>query len=398
MRDVLHFYIPDFPISVAHVADATLRDRPLAVAPQGSGRTLVQAVSREARADGVTPGMPVERAQRFCPQLVVLLPEPHLLARATTALLDICTHYSPLLEPERPGRFFLDLTGSSRLLGPGRDAAARLEKEIAARLRLPGLVGVAQNKLVARIAAGCVDRPGVCDVLRGSEESFIAPLSVAALPGIGEARSAELLAELNLRTIGELAGLAVPSLRLVFGASAGLVRQRARGIDPTPVRPPQRQPEVTEEAFLERAENDDAVLAGTLCRLTERCGFRLREKAQGARQLVVTVYYLDGVSARRSRRLAECISEDAPLFEAARELLRRACTRRVRVRGLRLACLGLGAARSGQLDLFRASRHHDAALQQALDHLRGRHGMDVIQRAASLLGVLMTLGPWLSGG
>ncbi len=384
MRDVIHFHIPDFPVSVARVADPALRGRPLVVAPQGAGRALVQAASREARAEGVTVGMALERARRFCPQLRVTLPEPHLLARATSALLDVFAHYSPLWEPERPGRLFLDLTGSGRLLGPGRDAAARLEREIAARLSLPGLVGVAENKLVARIAAGCVDRPGVCDVLRGSEERFIAPLPVATLPGIGEAKSGELLAELSLRNIGELATLDASALRLVFGAAAPLVQQRARGIDPTPVRPPQRLPEVAEEAFLERAENDTAVLAGALCRLTERCGFRLREKGQGTRHLLLTVHHLDGVSARRTSRLVECVNDDRALFEAAAMLLRRACVRRVRVRSLRLACRELDAPRSGQLDLFAAPRQRDATLQQALDHLRGRHGMDVIQRGAAL--------------
>ncbi len=193
--------------------------------------------------------------------------------------------YSPLIEPAAAGRLFLDLTGCGRLLGPGRDAAARLERELSARLRLAGSVGVAGNKLVSRIAAGCLERPGVCDVLRGAEENFIGPLPVAVLPGIGAARELTLASELNLRRVAELAQLSVAQLRLPFGPLAPLLHQRARGIDPSPVLPPRRAPGVAEESFLAREENDDDLLLAELCRLVESCGRRLRAQGQGAGEL-----------------------------------------------------------------------------------------------------------------
>ena len=210
-----------------------------------------------------------------------LPPDPQLLGRAGRALVELAAAYSPLIEPAAAGRLFLDLTGCGRLLGPGRDAAARLERELAARLRLAGSVGVAGNKLVSRIAAGYLERPGVCDVLRGAEAGFIAPLPVAVLPGIGAARELALASELNLRRVEELARLSVAQLRLPFGPLAPLLHQRARGVDPSPVLPPRRTPGVVEETFLAREENDDDLLLAELCRLVEGCGRRLRLQGLG---------------------------------------------------------------------------------------------------------------------
>lgn len=389
MRDILHFSIPDFPIAVARVIDTSLRARPLAVVPGNSGRALLQAVSAEARADGVREGMPVYRAQRCCPTLRLIAPDPARLNRAMQALVELSRGYTPLWEPELGGQLYLDLTGSGRLFGPGRDVAARLEKEVAARLRLQGAVGVAGNKLVSRIASQFLRRPGVCDVLRGSEAGFIAPLAVSVLPGIGATRAELLLLELNLRRVEELAALSLAQLRLVFGGFAPLARQRAQGVDPSPVQPPRRRPEVAEEAFLAAEENDDAVLLAELCRLVEGCGLRLRQLGQGARQLVFSLHYADGVSEGRTAALAGPENQDVALLAVAEGLFFSACQRRVRVKGMRLVCRQLGEA-SAQMELFGSGgatvSARDEALQGALDLLRGRHGMGVVVRGKGFVG------------
>lgn len=376
-RDVLHLSIPSFPIALARVGDTFLRGRPVAVVPGSSDRALLQCVSAEARAEGVHEGMPLYRARRFCPALTLLPPDPELIAKGNKALLELSSRYTPVWEPASPGRLFLDLTGGRRLFGPGRDVAARLERELEQRLRLAGGVGVAGNKLVSRIAAGYLRRPGVCDILRGSERSFIAPLPVSVLPGVGNAREAALLHALNLRRVEEVAALAVSQLGLAFGPFAPLLHQRAQGIDPSPVHPPKRSPEVAEEAFLEREENDDALLLAELCRLVEGCGLRLRRLGQGTRTLALTVTYADGVTARAASTFDSPQNLDLMLYDAAEALFRRTCERRVRVKALQLVC-GRLAAENRQMDLFSPAGEpapHQAALQEALDRLRDKYGM-----------------------
>ncbi len=375
-RDILHVVIPAFPIALARVVDASLRARPVIAVPGHSERALVQCASAEARAEGVCEGMPVYRAMRRCPSLRLIPPDPQLLSRGMQGLLDLAARYSPISETASQGRLFLDVTGSRRLMGPARDIASRLDRDIAAQLRLCGTVGVAGNKLVSRIASDFLEKPGVCDVLRGAERSFIGPLPVSVLPGVGQARQAVLMQDLNLQRVEEVAALSSAQLRLAFGPFALLLHQRACGYDPTPVQPPRRTSELSQETFLGEEGNDDQVLLAELYRLVEDCGWRLRRTARQAGCLALTVTYADGVAMQRSSSLPAPASHDLLLFAAAEELFRQVCMRRVRVKGLKIVCTGL-VPEPRQLELFSgvagAAPHH-VALQNALDCLRARHG------------------------
>jgi DNA polymerase-4 len=385
-RDILHLSIPAFAVALARVVDPALRQRPVAVAPGTSERALLQCVSREAAREGLEAGMSLRQARRLCPVLVVLPPDPQLLMRGQRALLQLVADYSPLIEPQAGGRAFLDLTGSRKLLGPGRDVATRLEKELEKRLRLCGSVGVAGNKLVSRIAAGCLERPGVCDVLRGAERNFIAPLPVAALPGIGPTRERLLLRDLNLKLVHDLAALKLAQLRLVFGPFAPLVQQRARGVDPSPVCPPRQTPEISEQSFLLREENDDDVLLAELCRLVEACAYQLRRRERGATELNLTIHYADGVQQSRAVRLTVPQNHDLLLYAAVESLFQQLCTRRTRVKGFKLSCRKLARPDvQGQLFASEGPSPRQQALQQTLDQLRERYGMQVVQRGRSLV-------------
>jgi len=384
-RDILHLAIPAFAIALARVDDPALRQRPVAVAPLHSERALLQCVSVEAQKEELYPGMPASHARRLCPALQIIPPDPCRLAQGSRALLAVAGRYSPLIEPVVAGRLYLDYTGCRSLLGFPRDAAARLEREISARLRLQGTVGVAGNKLVSAIASGYLETPGVCDVLRGAEGSFLGPLPVAALPGIGRQRETALLHDLNLRTIGELVRLPVPRLRLVFGPFAPLFSQRAQGVDPSPVRPPKRAEEISDEAFLDKEENDDAHLLTELCRLVENCGLRLRRLGKTTGRMTLHLTYADGIGEQRSRDLPCPVDHDLLLYQAAEELFFAACRRRVRLRGMRLRCGRLSGTHR-QLDLFASAGVPPQleALQNALDGLRQRYGMEAVRWGRSL--------------
>jgi DNA polymerase-4 len=168
----------------------------------------------------------------------------------------------------------------------------------------------------------------------------------------------------------------------VFGPFAPLLRARARGEDPTPVLPLRRSPELAEDAVLSAEDNDDGPLLTELARLVEAVGARLRGAGRAAGRLALTVTYADGREEKASSDLPSPLEADIPLFSAAEELFRRACSRRVRVRRMRLSC-PLPVPRALQLPLFeeggkRARRAPDA-LQQALDRLRGQYGTEAVR-------------------
>ncbi|MFQ5877200.1 MAG: DNA polymerase IV [Acidobacteriota bacterium] len=408
-RSVLYVDITAFPIAVERVVEPALVGRPVAVAPPGSGRAAILAASREAARDGVRPGMPVHAALRLCPGLRVLPTNPPLYRRAAGAVLSLLGGYSPLVEPAGAGRAFLDLTGTGRLFGQAKDAAARIRLEMEGRLRLRTTVGVATNKLVSRVAARVIRPDGLCDVFPGAEAPFLAPLPAALLPE-ADAPTRNRFAELGIVRVHDLLILSEPQMDIAFGWRGALLRRQALGIDHSPVRPPEASPAVAEEETLAEDSNDEAVLLRVVCGLCARAGERLRRLRAVPHRLRVTVRYAGAVTARREARLPVPTAADLPLFESARDLLDRARSRRERVRWIEVRCTDLLRG-PRQLGLFgpgglatmgrccaargdparppgRGGRRIDAAeaVARAVDRIRARFGREAVVPGRILMG------------
>lgn len=380
-RHIIHIHIPAFPIAVERVCHPELRDRPVAVAPTHVERALILSISSEARREGIFKGMPLGKAMKFCPDLTVLPPNPGLTEKAARVLAEVVARYTPLWEPFRPGHIYLDVTGTGRLWGRAKDIADRLRREIKHHLRLPGMVGVAGNKMVSNIASKIIPSPGVLDVDHGQESSFIAPLRVNLLPGIGHVRRKILLEELNIIRIRDLAALDIGSLRLIFGRQAYVIHQRAVGIDPTPVYPPHINPTVGEEITLAREENDDRKLLGILYGLVERCSHRLRSRGLLPRRAGLAFRYADQEEAMRRINLPGISFWDFDLYGPLERMFFKACRRRVRVRSMRVWFQDFSSV-SGQLSLFPTTSfaaEKKAMVSQSMDHIRERYGDKAIK-------------------
>jgi DNA polymerase-4 len=205
---------------------------------------------------------------------------------------------------------------------------------------------------------------------------------------VGSARESVLLQDLNLRRVEEVAALSVAQLRLPFGPFAPLLHQRAQGIDPSPVQPPRRSPEITEEAFLEQEENDDERLLAELFRLAESCGLRLRRLGQTAGRLSLGLTYADGVTEQGTAAFPHSVASDLALFAVLEDLYYKTGKRRLRLRVIRLVCgrLSAGSSQLGLFDPEPAAFPATDALQDALDRLRTRHGMASVRWGHSLAG------------
>jgi len=379
-RNILYIHIPAFPIAVARVRRPELRGRPVVVAIPHSERALVLCASPEARQARVYKGMPLGQARRRCPALVVCPPAPDLTARAFDALLAAAARYTPLWEPARPGHVYLDITGTGRLWGRAQDTARRLRREIGRGMDLTTAVGVAGNKMTARIASEILWSAGVCPVAPGREAAFLAPLRVDVVPGVGACRRL-LLEELGIRRVRQLAVMDLAHLALVFGPAADLIRERARGIDPTPVYPPAREPVLRKDILLTPDEQDDDRLLGRLYQLVEQCAAQLRQRDVHPRQAGLLVRYADQTEATRRLRLPRPSFWEPDLFAPLAALLPQACQRRVRVRLLRVWFRDF-APPDPQLKLFAPptpAADRVARAIRALDRIRGRYGDNSIR-------------------
>jgi DNA polymerase-4 len=369
---------------VEQLRDASLRGKPVAICSSGPGRTLLQAVSPEARREGLYKGMLQQEALRSCPGLRLLPPNPELSMRITRLLFGLLAVYTPLVEPTRPGSLFLDLSGTRRLFGPARDLAWKARKEIRKRVGLEPRLGLAANKLLSRIATQVTPASSLCDVFPGGERHFLEPLAVTVLPALRAPTSTERVRELNIEKVSHLLPLQLPALQRAFGRQGLALYRQARGLDVSPVRPPSETPRITEEETLPEESNEDVLLTAVLQGLAEEAGRRLRQMKATAGRMEVEIQYADTVLAQRACRLRPPTHLDASLFQSAFHLLELAAQRRVKVRRLAIHCTQIEVQRlQGVLfpdDVLFSLACREEALQHALDEIRSRFGKKSIQR------------------
>ncbi len=378
-REIIHVDITAFAVAVERIAHPELRGRPVVVAPIGPSRSVVTALSQEAWEAGVRKGMVLAKAVRYCRDAVILPPNEPLYARASRAVFKVLQNFSPVLEPSGHGHTYLDVTGTERLFGPARDTAWRAQKEIRQQLRLDTTVGVASNKMVSKIASAVIKPVGLQDVCHGEEPSFLAPLPVRMLPGVGPQTEVQL-AELNIRIVRDLTVVELEHVTLAFGRLGLVLYERALGIDNTPVYPPRNVPVVDQEKTLAEDSNDYGLLRASLFELCERAGEQLRVERQRAGRLELRIRYSDYREDSGKTKLVPPLQSTSALHTAAEPLLRRVLTRRTRVRSLHLRLVDLTSG-PVQMGLFAdPGPLRQAELEAALDQLRCRFGPTAIYK------------------
>lgn len=382
-RQIIHIDISSFAISVERIKNSQLRERPVIVAFPDIERSLVYATSCEARQAGIQRCMPLQLARKLCRDLIIVPPDHALYKRATQAMLKILTQFTPIIEPVEYGHAYMDMTGTTRLFGATKDAAAKVQREIQSRLRLESTLGVASNKLVSKIASAVIKPVSLEDVAHGTEEKFIGPQAVRYLPNIDQKIKQQLL-DFNIKIIQEIAAIPLSHLNIAFGRMGIRLHQASHGIDNTPVRTPQRNPNVYEEQTLAEDSNDIQYLRGVLYRLIERAALRLRHNKRSAKKLSLEIYYSDRKNAFGQKTLPAPSNLEKELFVSAELLFKKILTRRTRVRKLAVRFFQLGPA-AKQISLFpSASEAKNYQLSQAIDQIRSKLGREAIQLAIDL--------------
>ena len=381
-RAVVHLNVADFAVAVERLMDQGLKDRPVIIAPEGAARAVVHDMSEEAYQAGIRKGMPLKQARRLCRDARILPPHPDRYERAMRDLFQEAIPYSPLIEPgEIDGHLFIDVTGTSRLLGPPVDVAWRMYRRIRDHLGLSPIWSVAPNKLVSKVASRMVKPLGEYIVGEGEERAFLSPLPVSLLPGI-ESDDLFRLREFNLFHVKQVAGLTMDQLAVPFGRRADFIYESVRGIDPSPVLPAGQKPQkISASHEFGNDTNDAAAVERAVYLLVEKIGARLRKRRKAARTLVITIDYADGLRCFRQLAVTPPSANDITLFEVGRTLLEKAWTRRIRLRHIRLTCLK-PVHPQAQMDLFAeipAVTEKREAVIGAVDNIRNRFGQGSIQ-------------------
>jgi DNA polymerase-4 len=391
-RQIVCLAIPSFEVALARLNNPLLGTRPLAIAPLSTSRALLRAVSLEAQQDGLSVGMPIEQAKRLCPSLNVLSPNPHRVDRANQSLLSVIARYAPVWEPFHAGAFVMDLTGTTRLFGSACEVAAKAQQDILKQYHLDGVAGVGSNKLVAQTAATLIEPSELYEVRHGSECVFMSPLMVRTLPGLHRPcmrKVLQRLDDLNLLTLGDVAGSPLHALELAIGDYAGQLSRWAQGIDHAPVLHPAIQPSLEESVTLEPDEVDDPLLWGTLLDVLQRLCRTLRSQRRVCKSLSLTMRYSDQVEVTKREWVIQETCWEVDLSSQLYVLFQRCFRRRVRLRQMTLSMIGL-TAYAEQIALFderpldsQRTQERAKSLAVALDTLHARFGEQAIRYGRS---------------
>ena len=374
---IFHVDLDAFFASVEQLRNPFLRGRPVAV---GSG--VIASCSYEARARGLSNGMALHQARRICPELVVVEGRHEVYRCMTDALWEICLRYAPAIETFLD-EALCDFSGTHRIYPDFREVGHRLRREVRGEIGLPVTVGIAKNRMMARLASKSVKPDGLRLIPEGTEEAVLLPLGIEHLPGVGP-KTAELFREMKIRTVREFRAIPRETLEAMLGKVGHDLYDRARGEDTRAVRQKEIPRTISRETTFHGATAERGEIDGMLFYLVDRAMRTVRQLGLRVRTMKVSVRYSDWVRDETSTTFpATSIDEDVQ--PVARRLLWKLYTRRVTLRHVGVVLANF-CPQAAQMDLF--SDHRLRALHEAVDRIREKsgHGAIVAGRAIELLG------------
>jgi DNA polymerase IV len=344
------------------------------------------AASYEARACGVRSGMGAAQARRLCPRAIAVPPRFDAYVEASKALFEIFEDTSPVVEGLSLEEAFLEVSGLERISGSPTEIAARLRAQVREQVGLAVSVGVAPTKVIAKMASNAAKPDGLLVVRRGEERTFLDPLPVERIWGVGAA-TAGRLRENGIATVGDIAEAPELALVGILGRAAGRrLHGIARNREPRPVRRGPGRRSFGAQRALGRSRRSREELRTTVAALVDRITRRMRRSRRVGRTVVLRLRFGDFSRASRSLTLRRATAESRTIVRAACTLLATA-TPTIDRRGLTLVGVAVTnvEADGGGLQLVLPLYRDQLALDRALDELRERFGPGSITRA-SLIG------------
>ena len=381
-RAILHIDMDAFYASVEERDNPSLKGTPLIVGGTG-GRGVVAAASYAVRKFGVHSAMPMREALKRCPQAVVVQPRMRRYQEVSSVVFAIFHQFTPQVEGLSLDEAFLDVTASQRLLGDSQKIAVDIRARIAAQTGLTASVGIAPNKLLAKIASDLNKPDGMCRIGADNLRQVLDPLPIQKLFGVG-AKTLPLVNAAGLYTFGDVARADDHVLWRVFGKHGTLIRERARGIDDRPVVAEREEKSISAEETYDVDIRLPSGLSAQVAHLADRTASRLRAQGLIAAVVHVKIRRSDFTTYTRQRALGTATQDTATIASVAQELLKEWVKTQPRA-AVRL--LGVGVAdlqEQVQTDLFADVKTAPSRLDSAVDGIRGRFGAGVLTRASRL--------------
>ena len=392
-RTILHIDLDAFYCAVEETYNPALRGKPFAVGGKPEERGVVASCSYAARRMGVRSAMPMGKALRLCSSMIIVPMRHHLYSEVSRQVMERLHDLTPLVEQISIDEAFLDISDA---LEPPETVAQKLQSRIRDELQLPCSIGIASNKLVAKIATevgkslalreikekGEVKPPNALTVVpSGEEATFLAPLPADMLWGVGPKTSARLT-ELGIYTIGDLAKWPESELIRMFGENGRDLSIHSKGIDERPIATEHETKSISQEITYSKDVRDDAMLQKTLREMSVEVGKQLRRNNLAGKTIKLKLRWPDFTTVTRQTTLTNPTDQEDEIERVALELLRAIRKPFQAVRLIGVGVTGLGQP-IRQLGLWDTDSEKERRLQDVVDELQEKYGKNVIRRGNS---------------
>ncbi|MEY3753136.1 MAG: DNA polymerase IV [Actinobacteria bacterium] len=375
---ILHVDMDAFFASVAERDNPELKGKAVVI---GMGaRGVVSAANYEARKFGIHSAMPVGRARRLAPHAIFLPVDMARYQEVSGHVMEIFQSFTPWVEPISLDEAFLDVTGSQKLLGSGREIAVAIRKKVEEQEGITCSVGIAPSKFIAKLASANCKPNGMLEITADRILTFLHPLPIQAMWGVGP-KTAEVLERLGLRTIEDIAKLPRATLIRALGEANGAsLYELAWGRDYRDVTPDEPDRSISAaETFAQDLDNPEEILTEFL-RLTERATARLRDRDLFAKTISIKVRFADFSTINRSKTLPLPIDSTHDVYEVVKGLYQALRIERARLRLVGVALENLSQAAPHQMMLGEREVGWRQA-EGAIDQARARFGKGSVRPA-----------------
>jgi DNA polymerase-4 len=383
-RAILHVDMDAFYASVEQRDRPELRGQPVIVGGT-TNRGVVAAASYEVRKFGVRSAMPIREALRRCPHAICVKPRMSVYRDVSHQVFAIFHDYTPVVEGLSLDEAFLDVTGSLALKGDAINIARGIKQRIRDTTQLGASVGVAPNKLVAKIASDLEKPDGLTVITHDNMHAVLDPLTVRRLPGLGR-KLGERVEAAGIATLGELRRAPDAQLWPIFGRDSQHMRERAAGIDERPVISEWDEKSISAEETFFSDLSDPARMQAEVLRLADRAGARMRAQNLATGCVQVKIRRADFTTFTRQKRFEPSTTDSRTIAKIAAELLSTWLAEQPRAR-VRLLGVGVNHLHAAdQMDLFAAptAPAGNTALDTAVDLIRERFGNYAVRRGSAL--------------
>jgi len=380
---ILHVDMDAFYASVAELDNPQYKGKALVV---GAGvRGVVLSANYEARKFGIRAAMPVGRAKRMAPHAIFIAPEHHRYAEISERVMAIFNSFTPLVEPISLDEAFLDVTGSQKLFGDGREIAAKIRAQVAQEEGITCSVGIAQSKFIAKLASQHCKPDGMLEIKSDRILEFLHPLPVRALWGVGP-KTAESLDRLGLHTVADIANTPRSTLIRALGDATGeSLYELAWGRDYRNVIPDEPEKSIgNEETFARDIDSPEEILAQFL-RMSEKATARLRERGLFAKTVTMKIKFADFTTLSRAKTLPIGIDGTHETYEIVKKLYLALNNEGARIRLVGVSLSNLLEEAPVQLELGARERGWRDA-DTAIDKAKARFGRGSVRPGRLITG------------